>query len=151
MLCDQGLEIDACMFIARFWLEDCWNNHTEHHTSAKGLESIFPRRLIDLGEPSYLNKSFQGPVLPQEIKVVDVGPELKPQYIAVSYRWPKEPNPDQQLTSATQDHFFRGYSTATLPQLYCDAFTVARMLGFRYVWIDALVSLFCPPIQRQSI
>ncbi|UPL03818.1 hypothetical protein LCI18_014752 [Fusarium solani-melongenae] len=138
MLYDQGHEIDACMFIARFWLEDCWNNHTEHHTSAKDLESIFPRRLIDLGESSYPNQSFQGPALPREIKVVEVGRELKSQYIAVSYRWPKKPNQDQQLTSATRDHFLRGYSTAELPQLYCDAFTVARMLGFRYVWIDAL-------------
>ncbi|KAI8717110.1 HET domain-containing protein [Fusarium sp. LHS14.1] len=138
MLNEQGHEIDACMFIARYWLEDCWNNHIEHHASAKDLESIYPHRLIDLGEPSHLNESFNGPALPREIKVIEVAREQKPQYIAVSYRWPKKPNQDQQLTSATRDHFFRGYSTEALPQLYCDAFTVARMLGFRYVWIDAL-------------
>lgn len=143
MLYDQGHEIDACMYIARYWLEDCWNDHTEHHASENDLESIFPCRLIDLGEPG---ESFKGPALSPEIKVIDVGPDLKPQYIAVSYRWPKNPNRDQQLTSATLDHFFSGYSTEALPQLYCDAFTVARMLGFRYVWIDALVSLLCPPI-----
>ncbi|KAH6884435.1 hypothetical protein B0T10DRAFT_365398, partial [Thelonectria olida] len=63
--------------------------------------------------------------------LIDVGCELKPQCIAVSYQWPRHPDRDHQLTSGTWDHFSMGYSTKDLPLVYCDAFIVARMLGFR--------------------
>lgn len=139
-LYEQGRQVDACMSVVKFWLEECQNCHNECRNQADDWKAGFPSRLIDLGEPSRPNGLLKASALPKDIRVVGVRSEDKLQYIAVSYRWPDNPCANQQLSSATHDDFVKGYSTKSLPTLFCDAFIVARMLGFRYVWIDALVS-----------
>lgn len=77
--------------------------------------------------------------MPQKIKIVDVRAADERQYIAISYRWPEDLPDNHQLTRATRDEFYAGYVPHKLPSIYRDAMTVTAMLGFRYMWLDALV------------
>jgi heterokaryon incompatibility protein (HET) len=79
--------------------------------------------------------------MPQTIKVADVQAADERQYIAISYRWPQNLPEDHQLTLTTRDEFYAGYITHKLPSVYRDAMKVTAMLGFRYMWLDALVRL----------
>ncbi|KAF6791029.1 het domain protein [Colletotrichum musicola] len=135
-LYEQGAYIAACMYVARIWLEDCWKNHKECHLFSRDAQFEYPRRLIDLGDPC--NEPLSWAPCPERIKVIEVGHRPELQYIAVSYRWPRKPREDQQLNQRTRGRFRTGFRTADLPRVYSDAFTIARMLGIRYVWIDAL-------------
>lgn len=134
------------MYVARSWLEECMKNHDECH---RDLRFECPRRLVDLGSLYDEEQHTIAKVnCPREINIIETSRLHKPQYLAVSYRWPDNPDMNQQLYQATESRFLDGFPTANLPRVFCDAFTAARMSGFRYIWIDALVSFLLPYFER---
>jgi hypothetical protein len=57
-------------------------------------------------------------------------------FAALSYVW--DTNQTFVLLSTTIDEFMSGFDVQKLPQTIQDAVTVARRLGFRHLWVDAL-------------
>lgn len=146
--CDDGNYIGACAFLTKLWLEDCQSNH---RSSCKPMAvdiPHMPRRLVDLSDLKIRANST--PPVTGRVKVVIADPEHRPQYVAVSYRWPKNPCRQRQLSPETYTTFANGVEASELPALYNDAFTLTLMLGYQYVWIDALVSLSEYPVRKRD-
>lgn len=62
----------------------------------------------------------------------------KPQpYLALSYCWGKE-GPSLKTTKSNYSHLQKSISYSAMPKAYQDAVRVARALGVKYIWIDAL-------------
>jgi hypothetical protein len=85
-----------------------------------------PTRLLDLGLGTYER--------PDNIRLISYCDELP--YIALSHRWGSL----QHLTTTRANylHHMLGIQFTALPKTFQDAITVARYLGIRYMWIDAL-------------
>jgi hypothetical protein len=113
----------------REWLHDCDRNHArcdrdpDLHVVA---QTELPTRLVEIGaRPSSI------------IRVIH--PKSAVQYAAVSYRWG---NVSQYLTyQTTRENLAEkenGIALASLPLLLQNAIDVAREIGMRFIWIDAL-------------
>lgn len=87
--------------------------------------SLLPARLIELQGDDCL-------------RIVHTSrlPEQERRYVALSYVW----GPDQTfvLLRSNQLMFGKGLEVEQLPQTIRDAMTVARRIGFKYLWVDAL-------------
>ena len=62
-------------------------------------------------------------------------------YITLSHRWGNPTQKDQDDYSTTEKNHktrCKGFSRSDLPKTFQDAVEVTRMLGKRYLWIDAL-------------
>lgn len=112
------------------WLRTCQQTHTECNTtrqaaSQPGLQAV---RFIDLGlDPSH------------PVRLVDRqlnGPD-KPVYISLSYRWTAE-TAKSIMTKKNRDTYYKSIPVDEWPPIYKDIASVARRLGVRYIWIDAL-------------
>ena len=58
-------------------------------------------------------------------------------YMTLSYRWTADVH-KTRLVQKNHSLYYDAIPTNTWPQVYHDAVTVARHLGFQYLWIDAL-------------
>lgn len=92
-----------------------------------------PKRLLDIGLDAQ-----------SELKLVD-GEQARLdldglRYAALSYCWgPEEESRKQlKLTTGVQRMFYGRISVTLIPPVLRDAITVCRLLGIRYLWIDAL-------------
>lgn len=96
--------------------------------------SRMPRRLIDLS-------GYRPPSDPssQRIRVVDTR-WLNEPYCALSYRWPATTPDLTMLSDKTQPTLYAGFDAASLHHTIRDACELCNKLGFRYLWVDALVS-----------
>jgi hypothetical protein len=139
--CDKRDDLGASAFLVKFWIEDCQHNHAATCEPLSVDSSRFPRRLVDLPGLKLQSNLRHSTVLAGDIKVTAVDPARQPEYVAVSYRWPRIPSRFHQLCPYNRETFARGYSVRKLPELYQDAFTLAIMIGYRYLWIHALVRL----------
>ena len=88
------------------------------------------------------------PTLPTRVVAVgnaNTSPKLlctqgeRAEYLALSHCWGTEQN--FTTTTATLSERTRGIAWADLPKSFQDAITLARTLGFSYVWIDSLCIL----------
>lgn len=59
-------------------------------------------------------------------------------YTAFSYRWPTSGKQPTTLTKSTITQFKTGIPTSSLQKSIRDAITVTKLLGFSYLWVDAL-------------
>ncbi|KAJ6023936.1 heterokaryon incompatibility protein-domain-containing protein [Penicillium herquei] len=59
-------------------------------------------------------------------------------YTALSYRWPTSGQQPITLTKSTITQLMTGISTSSLRGCIRDAITVTNLLGFSYLWVDAL-------------
>ncbi|KAF4454953.1 HET-domain-containing protein [Fusarium austroafricanum] len=99
-----------------------------------------PTRLLDIGDPgkslgmkiSQLRNEMESTL----IKLWTTPAESNGQYVALSHRWGNEES--CKLTKDNIQTFHNGISFSSLPKTYQDAVVVARKLGYRYIWIDAL-------------
>lgn len=111
------------MKLAHLWIQDCLQNHDLCKAGSSGGDSSFlPTRLIDIRDP-------KRPFL--EV----TSPGLRAKYIALSYAWGE----GRRIVSTKenyQDHK-RCIPPESLPKTFADAFHATRLLGYRYIWVDA--------------
>ncbi|CAM1508933.1 Fc.00g026720.m01.CDS01 [Cosmosporella sp. VM-42] len=107
----------------RTCLERCRASH--RLCTTQGMAEM-PTRVIDVGDPA------EG--YPLRLLITD---GLRKPYLALSYCW----GPGQDtftLKKGTKGGMLRGIAAAQLAKTHQDAIGLARSLGVRYVWIDAL-------------
>ena len=105
---------------ARFWMDDCRNNHAR----CVRPESTLPTRVIDLG------------VTADDVPSLYVAKGEKQPYVALTHCWGG--NIPNKTTIDLLDRYRKQIPMDTLPQNFLDAIRVTRELGLRYLWIDAL-------------
>jgi hypothetical protein len=111
------------------WLQCCRRYHMicslEHIKPLVG-PSPMPKRLIDLGIPD---------ASPVTLRIIDTKGRQE-QYVALSYCW----GPNKHLCTKKENirDMEKSIPVELLPQTIKDAFLVARSVGVRYIWIDAL-------------
>ncbi|KAH7394113.1 heterokaryon incompatibility protein-domain-containing protein [Phaeosphaeria sp. MPI-PUGE-AT-0046c] len=116
------------------WLKTC----IERHTSCTDLlanrthtTSMLPRRLLDLSHGPNI-------VIADVYEWVALGlsslAELS-EYCTLSYQWGNAPH--SCVLSHSFDTLFE-VALGSMPQTFKDAITIARALGVRFMWIDAL-------------
>lgn len=114
--------------LLRQWMADCEANHS-HCQQAKSSHVESPSRLIDVGSPD----GSRGPCL----RVCEDQKDTS--YIIFSHCWDDSyASTFLTLTTGNLDSMKRSTSIEDLAQSFRDTMIIARMLGFRYLWIDAL-------------
>ncbi|THV50986.1 hypothetical protein BGAL_0128g00220 [Botrytis galanthina] len=104
------------------WLDDCCHHHSElcRYSTPK-----LPTRVLQIESET---KSL--------VRLYVSRPDQKDNYIALSYCWGGPQN--FTTTSSTLEHNMRGFDVDNLPLTFKDTVFMARKLGIRYIWIDAL-------------
>ncbi|KAH7186237.1 heterokaryon incompatibility protein-domain-containing protein [Fusarium flagelliforme] len=99
-----------------------------------------PTRLLDIGSPKRVSRMkisrLRNQMETASIKLWTTSAESSGQYIALSHRWGNDER--CKLTKDKITTFHEGISFSSLPKTYQDAMIIARRLGYRYIWIDAL-------------
>jgi hypothetical protein len=104
------------------WI-DCCGYHRSCPESQVGK---LPRRVIDVS-------LFD---IDQTVKLHQTSNEQE-RYVALSYCWGQAPH--VVTTSANIDELSKSITASSLPKTIQDAISVTIRLGFKYLWIDALV------------
>lgn len=112
-----------CLKLIAEWMAEC---HERHPHCQGSEERALPSRVLDV-------YNHDGELMVR-LKT-DVEPSDR--YIALSYCWGKVGNPMMLLLDNLAD-FDRGVSVRVLPKTIKDAATVTNILGYRYLWVDAL-------------
>lgn len=125
-----GLDAEGLMSI-KVKLDDC----TRNHQCGGARNAELPMRLLDL-------KGW--PRSPERIKLVVTDEVLATSgetidYAVLSYCWGT--TPAFITTPATLSSRLKGFDFAEMPQTLRDTVEVARNMGYRYLWIDALCIL----------
>lgn len=106
---------------ARSWLRACENDHTN---CVRPQKTPLPTRVIDVGSSD-----------PATARLLVSHGESAP-YVTLSHTWGEGPS-----LTATKENL-QGLqlviSTDELPKTFQDAITLTRVMGMRYLWIDAL-------------
>ncbi|KAJ3537714.1 hypothetical protein NM208_g6194 [Fusarium decemcellulare] len=89
-----------------------------------------PTRLIDVSAGNINEVRL---VVPEE----DLSGENFPNYLTLSYCWGKANEP-AKTTRATILSRRQGFSSENLPKTIRDAIQITRLLGFQYLWVDAI-------------
>jgi hypothetical protein len=76
------------------------------------------------------------------LRIVDANAFRTVSYVALSYVWGA--NQAFVLTTANQVDLAISFKIQQLPQTIQDAVTVTHALGFKYLWIDALLVFVSP-------
>lgn len=113
------------------WLDDCLNEHEacRHVAAARDLRAL-PTRLLDIcpdDGPDSTSRLVDSESLDSSIDSV--------KYIALSH----VPGQGEiALSSETLSMMSNGVSLQTIPEKICRAISLARVLGYRYIWVDTL-------------
>ncbi|TRX96935.1 hypothetical protein FHL15_002241 [Xylaria flabelliformis] len=112
--------VDSCLERVRLWLEECLA-----HGCARREEVSLPKRVIKV--PTDENT--------RPLLCVTGGATGK--YIALTHCWGKKPM--RKLLRENEREWRReGIDPSSLSQNFQDALKITRLLGYRYIWIDAL-------------
>lgn len=110
-----------CIGLAKYWLEDCLNNHDE-----------CPKPSADVKYPTRLLKLRDGHAI-----LFDTAEQtLKEPYATLSHCWGKEKF--TVLTPATMSMFREGVPIDSFLPTFRDAMLTAQKLGISFIWIDCL-------------
>ena len=121
VLPEQHSGSEASNARAHQWLDDCLNRHEE----CVRPPSKLPKRVLDLGKSLQIEK----------VKVyVTKGEHAR--YATLSYSWGQAKR--LLTTRETLKSHCQGIDLEKVPQTLRDALYIAKSLGFRYIWIDAL-------------
>ncbi|KAM7206376.1 Heterokaryon incompatibility protein (HET) domain containing protein [Naviculisporaceae sp. PSN 640] len=112
---------DPAINHVRSWLSKCLG---EHSRCGAGPESRLPTRVLDVGS------KMSDPIRLHEPR------GEKSRYLCLSYCWGKAPF--ISTTRETLESRKQKIKYDDLPQTFRDFIQIARALGVRYVWIDAL-------------
>ncbi|KAF5976502.1 ankyrin repeat domain-containing protein [Fusarium coicis] len=112
------------------WMESCCARLTDHeHCGPKHNASGLPTRLVDVGKGNYLM-----------VKLVNVNSPNHIQdfaYLILSYCWGSS-NESSKTTENNLKARLCGFSVSELPKTIRDAILLTRMMGYRYLWVDAM-------------
>ncbi|KAF2441905.1 HET-domain-containing protein [Karstenula rhodostoma CBS 690.94] len=109
------------MELYRCWLQRCT---ITHNCGIDDLPGSMPPLALDVSDRNC-------------VKLVQVPAHLKERYVALSYCWGTDVQ-TIMLTRSNENDLLRGISPQELDPTIRDSVTVARELGFRLLWIDAL-------------
>jgi hypothetical protein len=112
------------MALVSKWLDDCLSHHRR---CIYECDSTLPARVLDLGVSSV-----------EGIKLVESCGRTG-RYLCLSYCWGK--SVFIKTTRTNLDEHKKEIQLETLPPVFTDTIKIARTLGIRYVWIDALCIL----------
>ncbi|KLU84117.1 hypothetical protein MAPG_03162 [Magnaporthiopsis poae ATCC 64411] len=111
-----------CLNTIRVWFKDCAENHPKCHPV--GRSSVLPTRVIDIG------------IGADDMPVLYVSRGEKAPYAALSHCWGGYV--PLKTTKENLDAYRGGLPAHQLPRNFQDAILVTRVVGLRYLWIDAL-------------
>ena len=102
----------------------------------EGITPVLPSRVLDVGDHQDLT-SYHSVHL--HVRTQDE----RGTYVALSHRWGLRGSQKMPLQTTRRNlkQHCKGISYKCLPSTFRDAITVTRMLGIRYLWIDALCIL----------
>jgi hypothetical protein len=120
------------------WFNDCINGNRIHrkckHKYKMDEIGAMPKRLIDVGDVHdpkarlIISDKVFGQALPEAEQI---------KYLILSYCWGSGNNP-AKTTRANLAGRLKRIDEAQLPKTIQDTIKVTRLLGFRYLWVDAL-------------
>ncbi|KAI1151284.1 heterokaryon incompatibility protein-domain-containing protein [Nemania diffusa] len=110
---------DPCLQQVRSWLEECLV-----HGCARREDAVLPKRVIEV--PKDEN---QQPLL--RVPCGETGT-----YVALTHCWGTRPM--KKLLMEYETEWRHGIDPSSLSQNFQDALRITRLLGYRYIWIDAL-------------
>ena len=119
--------------IARHWLNDCLENHSEcnnHLSRSKSSDNWLPTRLIDVGLQV-------GRLTPRLVIPADDSSLANIQYLTLSHSWAISKT-SLNLLVENHEELTRRIPLDTLSQTFRDAMTITQQLGHRYIWIASL-------------
>ena len=106
------------------WTREC----IKHHVKCGGdLFREMPTRVVDVGDP--INSKSPSLLLTNG---------LHGRYVALSYSWGPGIRPQVRLLESNLEDLRRKIPENELAQCHQEALQLTRLLGFRYLWIDAL-------------
>ncbi|KAF3762783.1 HET-domain-containing protein, partial [Cryphonectria parasitica EP155] len=125
------------MAVAREWIENCTNKHT--NCGKRSTEAGYtPTRLLDVSQAIDKSKGVVTLVDTTKHHNVALSDGTRTvEYATLSHRW----NPSYTCfteTSNIDDHLTKGIQINLLPKIFAEACITARKLGLRYIWIDSL-------------
>lgn len=115
----------SAMHVARKWLQACknGNDHSACRQQNPNTSNVWPSRLLLLGEPG------------EDPRIV-AAKGIQSPYCALSYCWGEKGTFTTTRDTISQN--MSGIPLSCLPAVMVDAMSVARTLGYQYLWIDAL-------------
>ena len=119
-----GLDIIECLSWARQHLLECEIYHKDCESS---LDREMPTRVVDLGRPGSGSNPY----------ILETGGRLG-KYIALSYCWGDGVKHPVKLKKSNYSAMLQGFVYGSLTRSHEEALQVAQILGYRYIWIDAL-------------
>ncbi|KAI0532434.1 heterokaryon incompatibility protein-domain-containing protein [Xylaria digitata] len=119
--------------LARQWLSQCSCAQTPcFASSSKTQRPPLPTRVLDVGNNGE-STDRQDIIL----SLYESEPEETGHYVTLSYCWGESPN-TARTTKETLHEFQKEIPWKILPKTIQDAVAFVRLLGVRYLWIDAL-------------
>ena len=117
------------------WLDDCLNHRGSHENCIPGIvkdneDFSLPTRLVDVGD---------GDTKPVRLAVTqdEFPQDVKPKYLALSYCWGQSNEP-AKTTRANLSRRQRKIDSENLPKTIQDGIKLTRLMGIRYLWVDAI-------------
>lgn len=123
--CD-GIFSETNIRLARFWLNACRRHHIPCGTRIRrpnDLETRLPRRVIDVSNP----------LRPR----LELSPSPHATYATLSYVW-GDVDSGYKTTMQNLSQYCREIPRRKLPRTIREAISLAHLLGFKYLWVDAL-------------
>ncbi|KAF9226160.1 HET-domain-containing protein [Gyrodon lividus] len=127
---------DASYQLAKTWLQECVE---EHEGCPKYEQQPLPARVLDV---TPIDGSLQ-----HQIRLCVPNGEAAA-YTTLSYCW-GGPQPFSTQKS-TLETLMKGIDMQQLPSTICDAITVTRRLGLRYLWVDAFCIIQDDDLDKQK-
>lgn len=113
---------EECLSIARAWFQRCTRTHGD--ACALKIDAALPTRLIHVP---------LDPSAPLRLRVTE---GMRGQYVTLSYVWGTGTR--FRTTSETLASRMQGFRLDELPRTLQDAVKITRLMGFEYLWVDAL-------------
>lgn len=122
---DENPCSDFLIMQIRQWLTSCVDTHENCRSDSA---AHLPLRVIDTGSSD-----------DQDLLILSVGRERPGRYTALSYRWGTQ-NTLGIVTTSTNitRRMTIGFSKMSLSRTIQDAIKMTRILGLRYLWVDAI-------------
>ncbi|KAI0188906.1 hypothetical protein EV127DRAFT_482145 [Xylaria flabelliformis] len=119
---EKGTSSRSSFQVAKAWLHDCITCHEV--CSQSHAPTVLPTRVVDVGDATH------DPFLFESKGAYHT-------YCALSYCWGTSSD-KHKTTSKNLQRYYTAIPPHELPRTILDAIHVARGMGFKYLWIDAL-------------
>ncbi|KAF2450634.1 hypothetical protein P171DRAFT_426964 [Karstenula rhodostoma CBS 690.94] len=131
---DQQKQQGDTVHHAKRWLEECSHDHADcrHDLQGTVANKTLPTRLIDMSPGGNAGISVR------IVNSADLDDRESPDYAALSYVWTDD---ELKLSTGRLDAMQRDLPRDTLPKAIDEAISMAKAIGFRYLWVDNLCIL----------